>query len=729
MRAPTTHQLLTKFLLILLKIATGLVIFGMGILADKINAQEVEIYRIFVSSDRDFPIKPDTELTLREAISLVNNSLNYEQLSPAEKQQVIVINSTTQSDRTEQFSTGVSRIEFTSNTPTTIKLQTLLPPILNPLIIDGTTHPSYDPNSSQTAEIDIPTPVVTLTPEPGNKIYRGLTIASSNITVKGLSIYGFSQPPLLTDGAGGGDIVIDSRLRTLDQLSLSGKKLEAAEQHPLENVAIIDNWLGLAPDESFQAINSTFGIWLFDGVKTKIQRNRIYYHGGSGILTLDAVENTQIQENIIVGNGLTGMSHGIYLNGTIDQSQVTDNLICGNGGSGIYLFKPEGAINISQNQIKFNGRRIASAAIYLMGNNHRVTKNQISWQTGGGVVVSAFDQSQRNIITDNSFSNLEGLSIDLNTRNHFGHPFFNLGDGINNPRVSRNRLRDTANKAINSPQFLSDKFYILDGKVNIDGVADPNSRITLYEVKSDFTSQEKPQNYGTLTKPLTNTTADDRGKFSFTLQNLNSGTIISAIATIPEAGTSEPAGNAVILSLSASQTNPSPGIIEETTTNYPPNCTTKPVVQTQQSQPIPAPPPQRQLSLNVPRSIHFALDKAHISAASAKVLDRIIKVLNQYPFLVVELRGHTDSRADENYNLALSQYRAIATRNYLLQKGIQPARITIRPLGESQLKMPGNSALEHAHNRRVEIEFYDLQGIEIIFEEQQEDLQLEKTNP
>ena len=722
MRSPENYQLPTKPPNILLKIATGLIVVVMGILAGKTNAQEVKVYRILVNSDRDYPIKPDAELTLREAISLANNSLPYEQLSTAEKQQVELIAPTTEPD-------SISRIEFSDDTPLKIELQTLLPAIINPLIIDGTTHPSYDQKRSPTAEIAIPTPIVTLTPATDRKIDRGLTITSSNVTIKGLSIYGFSQSPHQTDGSGGSDIVVDSRLKTVDKLAISGEKFKEGAQNPLKNVAITDNWLGLPPDESFEVVNSTFGIWLFDGVETKIQRNRIYYHGGSGILTLDKVENTQIAENIIVGNGLTGMPHGIYLNGKIDRSQIIDNLICGNGGSGIYLFKPEGAINISQNQIKFNGRRVATAAIYLIGNDHQVTKNDISWQTGGGVVVSAFARSRRNIITDNAFSNLEGLSIDLNTRNHFNNPFFNLGDGINNPRNSHNRNRDTANKAINAPQFLSDKFYILDGKVNIDGVADPNAQITLYEVRSDFISQKNSQNHGILSKPLSNTTADDLGKFSFTLQNLNPGTTISAIATIPEAGTSEPAANAAIHSLSSSQTDSREAIKAETHSILPPNCTTKPFIQVQQPdpqpEPIPTPSPPPQITLNVPRNVHFALDKAHISDASAKVLDRIVTVLNRHPFIVIELRGHTDHRGNRDYNLALSRRRAIATRNYLLHKGIQPARITIRPLGESQLKLPGNNVLEHAHNRRVEIEFNHLQGMEIIFEEQQEDLQVE----
>ena len=79
------------------------------------------------------------------------------------------------------------------------------------LVIDGTTHPDYDSNSSATVEIPIPIPVVSLTAHKGKNVFRGLTIAGDRITVKGLSIYGFSRPNSPTDTTpSGGDIVISS---------------------------------------------------------------------------------------------------------------------------------------------------------------------------------------------------------------------------------------------------------------------------------------------------------------------------------------------------------------------------------------------------------------------------------------------------------------------------------------------------------------------------------------
>lgn len=672
----------------------------------------LQSYQVLVNSDRDGEIEPNQELTLREAISLVNNTLSWQELSPAEQAQVTEVNQP-----------NASRIEFDLPAPVKIELLKTLPPLISPgLVIDGTTHPDYDSNHTATREIPIPIPVVSLTAAEGKNILRGLTISGDRIKVQGLSIYGFNQPHQPTDPTPGADILVSSRLPNLSN------KLANIPENPPQNVEIVDNWLGLPPDESLSKIPSSFGVWLFDGVNTKIQRNRIYNHGGSGILSSVNATKTQILENIIVGNGLRGIPHAIYLEGLIEDSLIADNLLCGNDGSGVYLFKPDGKLTISNNQIKFNGRRVPSAAVYLMGNDHQVTNNQINWQTGTGITIAAYPQSDRNSITNNSFTNLEGLSIDLNSRDRVRKPFFKLGDGVNPPRNSGNRRRDTANRAINAPQFLSEDFFLIDGKVNIDGIADPGSKVTLYKVKlgiprdireqSPLASQSK--NHGPLTEPLINAIADSNGRFGITLDNLDSGTIISAIATKPKDGTSEPASNVTIRSLDQSE------VKIKRSVSFP-RCITRPVAKI--SNPpakIELPPENQEIRLRVPRNIHFALDKSTISPASGKVLEQIATVLKQHSNLTIEIQGHTDSRADEKYNLALSRLRAIASRNYLLKRGVDPARMTIRPLGESQLEKPGNTILEHAYNRRVEVIFLDLRGLDIVFEEQDKDLQLEQ---
>ena len=107
-------------------------------------------------------------------------------------------------------------------------------------------------------------------------------------------------------------------------------------------------------------------------------------------------------------------------------------------------------------------------------------------------------------------------------------------------------------------------------------------------------------------------------------------------------------------------------------------------------------------------TIYFDLDSARIRAeGSENQLDKVIEVLDLYPQLKLEVRSHTDSRANDNYNLALSKRRAKATVNYIIGKGISRDRISGRGFGETQLiNKCGNgiscSEKEHELNRRSE---------------------------
>ncbi len=670
-----------------------------------INNNNLTSYKIIINSAQDNSINPDENLTLREAIELVNNTLNYDTLSDLEKNQV-----------TPLVNQENSKIEF--NLPpnnATIKLQSLLPPIIaNGLTIDGTTNPGYDPTKTATVEKNIPIPVVSLTTTENNYIFRGLTIIADNITIKGLNIYGFNGQQGITSITPPADIFISHKFLPADpnhEYPQSWNNGNRPQENPPQNVIIQDNWLGIDQNEQIPNIPSAFGVYVFNGQGTIIKNNRIASHEGSGIITALNGQNILIQDNLIIGNGLAGMPDGIRLEGNINNGEITNNLICGNDGSGLFLFKPEGAIKIHDNNIKFNGRRLRRSAVYLMGNNHQVYDNKITNQTGPGIVVTAYPQSDQIMIENNIFASLEGLSIDLVTRHNVGIQDYYLGDGHNYPRDTENRRLDTANNAINTPQFLSDQFFLMNGKVGIDGTADPDSIITLYQVK------ESGSLYGILSLPLAQVTTNKDGKFSFTLDNLNLGDHISAIATHSDFGTSEPAYNAVITNLGSTEIPPLNPPVSEI-----PRCTTPPEI----VQEIPPETPPEAIILRVPRNVHFALDQSNISNESSLVLDQVAQVLLEHPYIIIELQGHTDSRASDQYNQALGNRRASSVRDYLLRKGIGSERITIRSFGESQLRVNENDIVDYARNRRVEIQFFDVRGIDLIIEDQENDLQLER---
>jgi outer membrane protein OmpA-like peptidoglycan-associated protein len=149
----------------------------------------------------------------------------------------------------------------------------------------------------------------------------------------------------------------------------------------------------------------------------------------------------------------------------------------------------------------------------------------------------------------------------------------------------------------------------------------------------------------------------------------------------------------------------------------PPTCIQPP------DPPKPAPPPPPPIVLKVPKLIHFALDKSNISPNSARILDEMAAVLKANPSIIIDIEGHTDSRASDAYNLALGKRRALSARNYLLKQGVDPARMTIRSFGERQLISPDKTKVDFARDRRVEIQYKDINNIEVIVQET--DLQIE----
>ena len=111
------------------------------------------------------------------------------------------------------------------------------------------------------------------------------------------------------------------------------------------------------------------------------------------------------------------------------------------------------------------------------------------------------------------------------------------------------------------------------------------------------------------------------------------------------------------------------------------------------------------------KPIYFDLGKSNIRKDAAIELDKIIKVMNDYPTMVIELGSHTDCRSSQSFNMALSTRRANASANYIKKRITNPARISGKGYGESKLKIdcPCEGAVksncseeEHQQNRRTE---------------------------
>ncbi|RRJ91673.1 OmpA family protein [Flavobacterium macacae] len=103
--------------------------------------------------------------------------------------------------------------------------------------------------------------------------------------------------------------------------------------------------------------------------------------------------------------------------------------------------------------------------------------------------------------------------------------------------------------------------------------------------------------------------------------------------------------------------------------------------------------------------IYFEFNKSNVTKEGAFELDKLVQVLNKYPNMVVMVKGHTDNRGSDSYNMSLSDRRAKSSVQYILSKGIAKARISGKGYGESEPKVDCKENCteeEHAQNRRSE---------------------------
>lgn len=86
-------------------------------------------------------------------------------------------------------------------------------------------------------------------------------------------------------------------------------------------------------------------------------------------------------------------------------------------------------------------------------------------------------------------------------------------------------------------------------------------------------------------------------------------------------------------------------------------------------------------------NIFYDFGKWDLRPESMVSLDKLVETLNDNPNVTIELMSHTDSRDTEEYNLDLSQKRAQSVVQYLIQKGIDPVRLSPKGYGESTPKV------------------------------------------
>ncbi|WP_158962869.1 OmpA family protein [Myroides fluvii] len=105
--------------------------------------------------------------------------------------------------------------------------------------------------------------------------------------------------------------------------------------------------------------------------------------------------------------------------------------------------------------------------------------------------------------------------------------------------------------------------------------------------------------------------------------------------------------------------------------------------------------------------IYFDFDKSNIRRDASIELMKVVEVMKEYPSIKIDVRSHTDSRGNDEYNRTLSDRRVKSTMKWMIEQGINPSRLTGKGYGESQLLNKCSNgvpctATEHQENRRSE---------------------------
>lgn len=130
-------------------------------------------------------------------------------------------------------------------------------------------------------------------------------------------------------------------------------------------------------------------------------------------------------------------------------------------------------------------------------------------------------------------------------------------------------------------------------------------------------------------------------------------------------------------------------------------CAKKPpVVEEKPEAPVVTEPEQPESPPEIPREeverevvtqedlqpIYFDFDKYNLRPGDREILNRNAKVLKENPSIKIRIDGNCDERGSVEYNLALGERRAHAAREYLINLGVDSARITIISYGKEKCK-------------------------------------------
>lgn len=105
---------------------------------------------------------------------------------------------------------------------------------------------------------------------------------------------------------------------------------------------------------------------------------------------------------------------------------------------------------------------------------------------------------------------------------------------------------------------------------------------------------------------------------------------------------------------------------------------------------------------NAMRAVQFDLNSANLKPQSFTVLDQIVGLMRKYPQYSISIEGHTDTTGTPERNQTLSDSRARACYDYLVQKGIPANRMSSKGFGQNRPLYDNETEEGRKANRRVE---------------------------
>jgi peptidoglycan-associated lipoprotein len=100
--------------------------------------------------------------------------------------------------------------------------------------------------------------------------------------------------------------------------------------------------------------------------------------------------------------------------------------------------------------------------------------------------------------------------------------------------------------------------------------------------------------------------------------------------------------------------------------------------------------------------VHFEVAQAQLQADGRDALDRKVAILTANPAVRLRITGACDERGSDQYNVGLGERRAAAVKQYLIEKGIDVARLDEASVGEQSPVDAGTGETAWARNRRAE---------------------------